>query len=90
MGPEEKKKSNPTISPTQKMIYIVGPIRCNNSLLGSFLEPEIGAKCQILESLGKIPKRCPEETGQMNLVLWDCFGKAWKPVIWIIKQMRTE
>jgi DNA-binding CsgD family transcriptional regulator len=76
MCPKEKKKSNFTISQTQKMIYIVGPIRCNNSLLASFLEPEIGAKCQVLEGLDKIPKRYPEDTGQINLVLWDCFRKS--------------
>ena len=75
MGPEEKK-SNSTISPTQKMIYIVGPVRCYNSLLASFLESEIGAKCQVFENLDKIPKRSPEDTGQIILVLWDCFGKS--------------
>ena len=44
-------------------------------MLASFLEREIGAKCHILESLGKIPKRNPVGTGHINLVLWDCFGK---------------
>ncbi|MCG2775077.1 MAG: response regulator transcription factor [Desulfobacterales bacterium] len=58
------------------MIYIVGPVRSNNSLLASFLEREIRGKCQVLESLGKLPKRNPEDTGQINLVLWDCFGKS--------------
>ena len=57
MGPKEKKKSDSTVSPTQKMICIVGPVRSNNSLLAVFLEREIGAKCQVLESLGDIPKR---------------------------------
>jgi LuxR family transcriptional regulator of csgAB operon len=75
MDPELKKKSNSTVSQTRKMIYIVGPVRCNNSLLASFLTDEIGAKCQILESLGNIPKGNPEDNGQINLVLWDCFGK---------------
>jgi len=69
MGPIEKKKSNSTISQTQKMIYIVGPVSCFNSLLASFLESEIGAKCQVFESLDKIPKRYPEDTGEINLVL---------------------
>ena len=76
MGAKEKKKSNSTVSQTQKMIYIVGPIRSNNSLLARFLEHEIGAKCLVLESLDKIPKRSPEDTGQINFVLWDCFGKS--------------
>ena len=58
------------------MIYIVGPVRCYNSLLASFLESEIGAKCQVLESLDNIPKRYPEDTGEINLVLWDCLGKS--------------
>ncbi|UCF84457.1 MAG: response regulator transcription factor [Desulfobacteraceae bacterium] len=75
MGPKEKKKSDSTVSPTQKMICIVGPVRSNNSLLAVFLEREIGAKCQVLESLGDIPKRDDENTEQATLVLWDCFGK---------------
>ena len=70
------KKSNFTDPLAQKMIYIVGPVRSNNSLLASFLKREIGAKCLVLESLSKIPKKDYENTGQINLVLWDCFGKS--------------
>jgi len=60
---------NSTISQPLKVIYIVGLVRCYNSLLASFLESEIGAKCQVFESLDKIPKRYPEDTGEINLVL---------------------
>ena len=76
MGPKEKKKSGSTVSQTQKMIWIVGPVRSNNSLLASFLEREIGAKCLVLKSLDKIPKRDAKNTEQATLVLWDCFGKT--------------
>ena len=43
--------------------------------MASFLNQATGARCLVVESLGKVPKRDDIDTRNKNLVLWDCFGK---------------
>ncbi|MEA2083326.1 MAG: response regulator transcription factor [Thermodesulfobacteriota bacterium] len=57
-----------------RSVYIVGPLKLQNALLASFLERETGANCLAVERLHDIQVD-KEDTGQPNLVLWDCLGK---------------
>jgi DNA-binding NarL/FixJ family response regulator len=58
-----------------RVIYIVGPIKLQNSLLASFLEQETGIKCHIVEKFNRLDTNAEVEQNQSRLILWDCFGK---------------
>jgi LuxR family transcriptional regulator of csgAB operon len=75
MDSKEHEKDSSTVTLPGKSIYVVGPLGPQNSLIASFLEGAIGAKCLVALSLSEIPKTEDENTGQSRLVLWDCFGK---------------
>ena len=75
MDSKEHEKDNSTVALTGKPIYVVGPLSPQNSLIASFLEGAIGAKCLVAVSLREIPKTAGENSEQPRLVLWDCFGK---------------
>ncbi|TET62319.1 response regulator transcription factor [Candidatus Aerophobetes bacterium] len=75
MNSKEHGKDNSTVALTGKSIYVVGPLSPQNSLIASFLEGAIGAKCLVAVSLREIPRTAAENIEQPRLVLWDCFGK---------------
>ncbi|MBU4420874.1 MAG: response regulator transcription factor [Proteobacteria bacterium] len=59
---------------TDRLIYIVGPLKLQNALMASFLERETGAKCLAVEKFHDIQSMDNENTGQAKLALWDCLG----------------
>ncbi|MBU4066937.1 MAG: response regulator transcription factor [Proteobacteria bacterium] len=59
---------------TDRLIYIVGPLKLQNALMASFLERETGAKCLAVEKFHDIQNMDNENTGQPKLALWDCLG----------------
>jgi len=60
---------------TDKMVYIVGPLKLQNDLMALFLNLETGAKCLVSKDLLHIPATDDEGIGQPKLVLLDCLGK---------------
>jgi LuxR family transcriptional regulator of csgAB operon len=64
-----------SISSTEKLIYIVGPTRIQNSLIASFLEQSTATKCELLASLNRIPRRSTGNGSRTKLIIWDCLGK---------------
>jgi LuxR family transcriptional regulator of csgAB operon len=60
---------------TDKLVYIVGPLRLQNDLMALFLEQKTGAKCLVGKDLCHIPVTDDENTGQPKLVLLECLGK---------------
>jgi hypothetical protein len=58
-----------------KVIYILGPIQLQNSLMASFLEEAVGAKCFAIETISNLGKSEDDDAQERKLVLWDCFGK---------------
>ena len=58
-----------------KVVYILGPIQLQNSLMASFLEGAVGAKCFTIETIGSLGRSDGNEAQDRKLVLWDCFGK---------------
>lgn len=57
-----------------RLIYILGPLHLQNSLIGSFLTRAIGAKCSVIENLNGVEIES-NTTRARTLVLWDRFGK---------------
>lgn len=65
--------TDPVTLPPNSVIYVVGAMRLQNSLLASFLEDKAGAPCRVVQKFSRLGKK-PE--GENNrLILWDCFGK---------------
>jgi len=60
---------------TDKIVYIVGPLRLQNDLMALFLKRETGAKCLVGKDLSHIPVPDDENISQPKLVLLDCLGK---------------
>jgi LuxR family transcriptional regulator of csgAB operon len=60
---------------TDRLVYIVGPLQVQNSLISSFLEQATGARCVVVESLSDISQKDEENSEPSRLVLWDCLGK---------------
>ncbi len=67
MDSKEHEKDNSTVALTGKPIYVVGPLSPQNSLIASFLEGAIGAKCLVAVSLREIPKTAGENSEQPSL-----------------------
>lgn len=65
----------PSVLQDGKVIYILGPIQLQNSLMASFLERAVGAKCFSMETLSGLGKSADGDAPERKLVLWDCFGK---------------
>jgi LuxR family transcriptional regulator of csgAB operon len=65
----------PAVLEESKVIYILGPIQLQNSLMASFLEGAVGAKCFTIETISNLGKRDDDDVQERKLVLWDCFGK---------------
>jgi len=65
----------PPVLQEGKVIYILGPIQLQNSLMASFLEEAVGAKCFAIETISNLGKSDDEDAQERKLVLWDCFGK---------------
>lgn len=68
-------KSRKRCQLTDRLVYIVGPLRLQNDLMALFLKQETGAKCLVSKDLRHIPATDDENTGQPKLVLLDCQGK---------------
>ncbi|MCK4822072.1 response regulator transcription factor, partial [bacterium] len=60
---------------TDKLVYIVGPLKLQNDLMALFLKREAGAKCLVGKDFRHIPVTDDENIGQPKLVLLDCLGK---------------
>jgi len=67
--------SAPPVLQEGKVIYILGPIQLQNSLMASFLERAVGAKCFSIETLSGLGNGADDDAPDRKLVLWDCFGK---------------
>lgn len=63
-----------TTTLTDRLIYIVGPLKLQNVLMASFLERETGAKCLAVEKFHDIQGMDNKKNRQPTLVLWDCLG----------------
>ena len=61
---------------TDKLIYIVGPLKLQNALMASFLGRETGAKCLAAEKFHDIHVMDNKNTTQPILILWDCLRKG--------------
>lgn len=75
MEPQDYTDAYNRLPLRNKLIYIVGRMRLQNSLLASFLEEKTGAKCRVLESLDRIPKSKDENQSDPRLILLDCLRK---------------
>ncbi len=58
----------------EKAIYIVGPMKLQNSLMATFLEQATGIKCDAVEDASCIPDRENGGSNKKRLILWDCMG----------------
>jgi len=56
-------------------ICVVGPRRSQNELMSSFLEREMGVKCQAGEDGYQIPPNRNKDKSHPRFILWDCHGK---------------
>jgi LuxR family transcriptional regulator, positive regulator of biofilm formation len=69
------RASSPQALRQGSVIYILGPIQLQNSLMASFLERTTGAKCFSIENVSGLGKSDDGDFQERKLVLWDCFGK---------------
>jgi len=59
----------------EETIYIVGPMKVQNSLIALYLEESIGRSCALAQSVAEIPDPNQEEESEAKrLVLLDCVG----------------
>ena len=70
------RHNNWTAPISDKTIYIVGPGQLQNSLMASSLSQATGAKCLVVESLERVPRKDDGDGNNRCLVLWDCLGKS--------------
>ena len=75
MESSHARANTPSVLEDGKVIYILGPIQLQNSLMASFLERAVGARCFSIQSLSGLGNSGDGETPERKLVLWDCFGK---------------
>jgi LuxR family transcriptional regulator, positive regulator of biofilm formation len=75
MESSHARSNTPSVLPDGKVIYILGPIQLQNSLMASFLERAVGAKCFSIETLNGLGNNGNGDAPERKLVLWDCFGK---------------
>jgi LuxR family transcriptional regulator of csgAB operon len=59
----------------EKTVYILGPIKLQNTLLSSFLNESIGANCVEVEEFNGTSMSVDKMSRENTLFLWDCFGK---------------
>ena len=64
-----------TLRLTDKLIYIIGPLKLQNEMMASLIEEETEIKCLIVEDVGHILGLDDKEISQHKLILWDCLGK---------------
>jgi LuxR family transcriptional regulator of csgAB operon len=64
-----------TLRLTDKLVYIIGPLKLQNEMMASLIEEETEIKCLIVEDVVHIPGLDDKEIGQQRLILWDCLGK---------------
>ena len=64
-----------TLRLTDKIVYIMGPLKLQNEMMASLIEEETEIKCLIVEGVGQIPSLDDKGSGQQRLILWDCLGK---------------
>lgn len=55
-------------------IYIIGPMKMQNSLIATRLEEAIGMSCTVAESVSEIPPENEEAAEAKKLILLDCIG----------------
>jgi DNA-binding NarL/FixJ family response regulator len=58
----------------ERAIYIVGPMKMQNSVMAAYLEKATGIKCEAVEDASHIPGRDGETGAEKRLILWDCMG----------------
>jgi LuxR family transcriptional regulator, positive regulator of biofilm formation len=58
----------------EKGIYIVGPMKLQNSLMATYLEQATGIKCEVVGDASRIPGRENGQSKKKRLILWDCMG----------------
>lgn len=55
----------------KETVYIVGPMKVQNSLMATWLEHAMGINCTVVESIAEIPSK-KEAAGTKRVVLLDC------------------
>lgn len=56
----------------EPVIYIVGPMKLQNTLMATYLEQATEIKCEAVESTSRIPDTKNEKDEKKRLILWDC------------------
>ena len=64
-----------TLRLTDKLVYIIGPLKLQNEMMASLIEEETEIKCLLVEDVHHIPGLDDKEIVQHKLILWDCLGK---------------
>jgi LuxR family transcriptional regulator of csgAB operon len=64
-----------TLRLTEKLVYIIGPLKLQNEMMASLIEEETEIKCLLVEDIHHIPGLDDKEILQHKLILWDCLGK---------------
>jgi DNA-binding NarL/FixJ family response regulator len=70
----------------EKIIYIVGPLKLQNSLMVSCLEHGTGIRCEAVEDASYLPRSENEKEGKKRLVLLDCVGSDPKSSLSTLEQ----
>jgi DNA-binding CsgD family transcriptional regulator len=61
-----------------KAIYVVGPMKLQNSLMAAYFEQATGIRSEAIEDASHIPGRNDGIGGEKRLILWDCMGSDLK------------
>jgi len=75
MDAQYSSQTDHEIDLQDRIIYVVGPVKLQNSLLASFLEQETGVKCHVVEKFNSVGISTEGKQNHRRLILWDCFGK---------------
>jgi len=63
-----------TFEKSEGTIYIIGPMKVQNSLIATCLEKAIGMSCTVAQSVSEIPLENEEAAETKKLILLDCVG----------------
>jgi len=62
----------------EKVVYIVSPMKLQNTLMASYLEKVTGMQCVTIEDVSDIPPQDDKAGREERLILWDCLGNNLK------------
>ncbi len=58
----------------EPVIYIVGPMKLQNTLMANYLERATDIDCEAIEDASNIPSKSNGRANAKRLILWDCMG----------------